>query len=960
VRNNGPGRQAGRAGWVSAAEGTGHRKAAEGPEAGGFPGPVSLFCARLKQLQKAAGITQTSLAAAAHLGTSQMSDILNGRVRQLPAWEVADAVVGACLEHAHKEGRALPDDLRDRKDWRRRHGDAEHDLDGQGRPRRRAGGPVGGAAAGWPLEEVTDPFDFDLEIHKPVEPGTPRLGLPLLPEYVARDHDNKLECVVRAAADGSSGMTVLVGGSSTGKTRACWEALGLLRGRPEGWRLWHPIDPSRPEAALDGLSSIGPRTVVWLNEAQFYLGVTAEGLGERVAARLRELLRDRDRAPVLVLATLWPQHWGTLTARPAAQDDPHAHARELLADRDITVPAAFTPDQVRQLRAAGDPRLAMAAEAAEEGRVIQFLAGAPELVARHRNAPPAAAALISAAMDARRLGMAVALPFAFLEQAAPGYLSDTEWDGLGDDWLEQALAYTAEPCNGVRGPLTPIRSRPGHEVRTGQVPAYRLADYLEQNGRLTRRAVIPPPAFWEAASRHAAPADLLALASAASGRGLLRDAARLRKHAAGHVSATEAAALVRDWPHPHKIDPRPAQWAADHASLNDPFGVSRLLDALREAGAEQQAAALLDRDPAAHASLDTPLGVGYLLDALRRAGAEQQAAVLASRAAAHAFLDDPPGIADLLITLLEAGAEEQTAALLDRDPAAHASLDNPSGVAHLMYALRRAGAEQQTAALASRAAAHASLDDPSGVADLLDNLRRAGAEQQTAALASRAAAHASLDDPSGVAELLRALWEVGAGQQGVALLSRDPAAHASLDNPFGVARLMGALWGAGAWARAEQLGSRAAAHASLDDPSGVARLLDALRETEAVRQQAAVLLDRDPAAHASLDDPSGIAYLLGALRRAGAEQQAAALGSRAAAHASFDDPYGVSRLLDALREAGAEQQAGTLVDRLSAEGLFRLLCEQPGHVGQYRFGRESVGSAARSWGWDDLDPPCDT
>ena len=925
MRNNGPGRQAGRAGWVSAAEGTGHRKAAEGPEAGGFPGPVSLFCARLKQLQKAAGITQTSLAAAAHLGTSQMSDILNGRVRQLPAWEVADAVVGACLEHAHKEGRALPDDLRDRKDWRRRHGDAEHDLDGQGRPRRRAGGPVGGAAAGWPLEEVTDPFDFDLEIHKPVEPGTPRLGLPLLPEYVARDHDNKLECVVRAAADGSSGMTVLVGGSSTGKTRACWEALGLLRGRPEGWRLWHPIDPSRPEAALDGLSSIGPRTVVWLNEAQFYLGVTAEGLGERVAARLRELLRDRDRAPVLVLATLWPQHWGTLTARPAAQDDPHAHARELLADRDITVPAAFTPDQVRQLRAAGDPRLAMAAEAAEEGRVIQFLAGAPELVARHRNAPPAAAALISAAMDARRLGMAVALPFAFLEQAAPGYLSDTEWDGLGDDWLEQALAYTAEPCNGVRGPLTPIRSRPGHEVRTGQVPAYRLADYLEQNGRLTRRAVIPPPAFWEAASRHAAPADLLALASAASGRGLLRDAARLRKHAAGHVSATEAAALVRDWPHPHKIDPRPAQWAADHASLNDPFGVSRLLDALREAGAEQQAAALLDRDPAAHASLDTPLGVGYLLDALRRAGAEQQAAVLASRAAAHAFLDDPPGIADLLITLLEAGAEEQTAALLDRDPAAHASLDNPSGVAHLMYALRRAGAEQQTAALASRAAAHASLDDPSGVADLL-----------------------------------RALWEVGAGQQGVALLSRDPAAHASLDNPFGVARLMGALWGAGAWARAEQLGSRAAAHASLDDPSGVARLLDALRETEAVRQQAAVLLDRDPAAHASLDDPSGIAYLLGALRRAGAEQQAAALGSRAAAHASFDDPYGVSRLLDALREAGAEQQAGTLVDRLSAEGLFRLLCEQPGHVGQYRFGRESVGSAARSWGWDDLDPPCDT
>jgi hypothetical protein len=56
--------------------------------------------------------------------------------------------------------------------------------------------------------------------------------------------------------------------------------------------------------------------VVWLNEAQFYLQAADGGLGERVAAGLRELLRDPARAPVLVLATLWPQYWDTLTARP--------------------------------------------------------------------------------------------------------------------------------------------------------------------------------------------------------------------------------------------------------------------------------------------------------------------------------------------------------------------------------------------------------------------------------------------------------------------------------------------------------------------------------------------------------------------------------------------------------------------------------------------------------------------
>ena len=42
---------------------------------------------------------------------------------------------------------------------------------------------------------------------------------------------------------------------------------------------------------------------MWLNEAQFYLDPAEAGLGERVAAGLRELLRDPGRAPVLVLAT---------------------------------------------------------------------------------------------------------------------------------------------------------------------------------------------------------------------------------------------------------------------------------------------------------------------------------------------------------------------------------------------------------------------------------------------------------------------------------------------------------------------------------------------------------------------------------------------------------------------------------------------------------------------------------
>jgi hypothetical protein len=146
---------------------------------------------------------------------------------------------------------------------------------------------------------------------------------------------------------------------------------------------------------------------------------------------------------VLVLATVWPRFWDALTARPGDGEDWHAQARELLAGHDIPVPAAFTPAQMSQLAWTADARMVLAARAAPDGQAIQFLAGAPELVTRYRHAPPAATALIHAAMDPRRLRMGIALPQAFLQAFAPGYLTDAEWDALGQDWLEQV------PCPGL-------------------------------------------------------------------------------------------------------------------------------------------------------------------------------------------------------------------------------------------------------------------------------------------------------------------------------------------------------------------------------------------------------------------------------------------------------------------------------------------------------------------------------
>jgi hypothetical protein len=257
--------------------------------------------------------------------------------------------------------------------------------------------------------------------------------------------------------------------------------------------------------------------------------------------------------------------------------------------------------------------------------------------------------VIQAAMDARRLGMGPALPQASPKAAAPGYLTGTEWDQLAEDqdWLEQALAYAAVPCKGVRGPLTRIRPLPARSRATGPGsqdndeqladgpasiaggPLYRLADYLDQHGRHRHKGQFPPAPFWAAAADHALPGDQAALGDAAHARGLYRHAAQLHKIAAAYGNL-RAVLYLANPPQYLRADVGPVRWAAAHVSLDDPGAVAALLGGLREAGAEQQAAALADR-AAAHVSLDDPDAVAALLDSLREAGAEQQAAALAER-----------------------------------------------------------------------------------------------------------------------------------------------------------------------------------------------------------------------------------------------------------------------------------------------------------------------------------------
>ncbi|MFD0773103.1 hypothetical protein ACFQZ2_04100, partial [Streptomonospora algeriensis] len=438
---------------------------------------------------------------------------------------------------------------------------------------------------------ITDWNPHDLEVHPATELDTPRemTGVATsreqsaLPGYVRRPHDDELAARIRAAAEGRSGMAVLVGSSSTGKTRACWEAVQPLSAL--GWRLWHPLDPSRVTAALEELERVGPRTVVWLNEAQHYLGASG-GVGDRLATALHLLLTQPERGPVLVLGTLWDDYARRYTAVPEPGGaDPHAQARELLAGRLISVPDDFSEaaiSEARGLADEGDRRLAHALEHLRGRRLAQFLAGAPELVRRYRSASPGARALIEAAMDARRIGVGPNLSLAFLADAAEDYLDADESDSLEDDWLERAVAETGESVHGRLAPLRRARRvrRFAGGVDTGSIePGYRLADYLEQLGRHERDEWCPPPSFWQAATDHISdPEELYRLAETADdgyhlhhwGDRLLR-----RSVEAGDTRSMAVLALGEEQAGRRQSAEELAQRAAD---AGDPHGLMLLAD----------------------------------------------------------------------------------------------------------------------------------------------------------------------------------------------------------------------------------------------------------------------------------------------------------------------------------------------------------------------------------------------
>ena len=344
------------------------------------------------------------------------------------------------------------------------------------------------------------------------------------PEYVPRDVDatgHGVRARVAAAAE-RGGFVLLVGGSSVGKTRCAAEAVRALL---PNWWLVHPAGPA--EVAALAAAPLG-RTVVWLDELQRYL----DGEHGLTGGMVRALLNVS--GPVVLIGTLWPDRYAAYTAAPApGEADPRAREREVLdLAAVIGIGAKFSPAEQDRARAAAgrDRRLAVALGAEGYG-LTQTLAAAPQLVARWegaRDGSPYGWAVLTAALDAARLGARAPLSAEFLRAAAPGYCTSAQRAKAPGNWFEQALAYATAELHGAAAALSPA----GSGVM-GQVAGYTVADYLLQHASRERRVVLVPASTWDALLLHIRdPADIGRFADSARGRLLYCYAIPLYRHAA--------------------------------------------------------------------------------------------------------------------------------------------------------------------------------------------------------------------------------------------------------------------------------------------------------------------------------------------------------------------------------------------------------------------------------------------
>ncbi|WP_370964742.1 hypothetical protein [Amycolatopsis sp. cg9] len=475
----------------------------------------------------------------------------------------------------------------------------------------------------------------------PPEDAQPGPGEGELPLYVPRDFDADLRTkLTRAQHQG--GFVLLAGDSSVGKTRALFEAVKAVM--PDWWLL-HLRDA---KALREFAAHPAERTVVWLDELQDYLDFA----GGVPAGQVRELIA----AGFVLVATCWPGEHRKRVALPEKdRPDPYANDRRLLGLADVLhVPSAFSPHERRRAEdlAGTDHRIRVALDTPDAG-FTQVMAAGPELIRHWNEAPAYAKAVITAALDARRVGAHAPLTRDHLTDTAPGYLNEREVATAPPDWLEDALAYATRLLHGATAALIPV------SAGMGTIAGYQVADYLHQHALRVRRREPLPDTAWHALTLHHHPDDTHRLAGGADRRGRDHEALILYQQLADRGSQFVLRRLAELLAEQGQVEQ-----LRSRADNGDPHAAAELAELLAEQGQVEDAIQVLQ----SRADNGGRRAAARLAGLLAKYGREEQLR-------ARADNGDRPAAAQLAELLAKQGQLEQLRVRADNgDPHAAAQL----------------------------------------------------------------------------------------------------------------------------------------------------------------------------------------------------------------------------------------------------------------------------------------------
>jgi hypothetical protein len=275
------------------------------------------------------------------------------------------------------------------------------------------------------------------------------------PAFVARDVSGQV-CEVL----GRERFVLLVGESTAGKSRAAYE---LIRAGLPGYRVVQPSRRDTAEAAA-GLAARTRRSVLWLDDLERFLGS-----GGLTGAAIQSVLRAPG-CERFIVATMRSEEYAKFSGRVGAGAE--GVGRDVLREgwdvlrlaARVEVPRMWSADEIaRAGQRHDDQRLAEAVRHAEKYGVAEYLAAAPQLLAEWRDAwapamHPRAAAMVLAAIDARRAGVHRPLPLQVLLRMHEPYLRARGGDLLRPEPGQTALEWATTPLYATSSLLLPAEN----------------------------------------------------------------------------------------------------------------------------------------------------------------------------------------------------------------------------------------------------------------------------------------------------------------------------------------------------------------------------------------------------------------------------------------------------------------------------------------------------------------------